>query len=134
MGAGFTTYAGARVSPPPYVDVAAYRATIARLRALRPAQMATTHFAPFAGADVDDFLAASALFVAQLDDAVRAALGREPQPLAALLPACEAAVGPFPQMGIELARSIGAHLDELERAGQAERVEPPGAAPRWALA
>jgi glyoxylase-like metal-dependent hydrolase (beta-lactamase superfamily II) len=134
MGRGFTTSAGARVSPPPYVDVDAYCATIARLSALRPAWLATTHFPPLEGSDASAFLDASAAFVEQLDAAVRAALGREPAPLAALLPLCDAAVGPFPQMGVELARSIGAHLEQLERSGWAERVETAGAPPAWALA
>lgn len=131
MGDGFTTYSGTRVGPPPYGDVAAYLATLARLRALRPARLGTSHFPLLEDDEAGAFLDRSTDFVAQLDAALLGALTRAPQTLAELLPVCDAEIGPFPAMGIELARSIGAHLEQLERAGSVERVERAGSPPAW---
>lgn len=111
MGGGFLNLDDQLVSPPPYVDVDAYRATIARLREAPPRHLETAHFDPLEGAAVGEFLDLGARFVDRLDAALDGALAGGPRPLAELLPECAAVVGPYPEMEVELARSIGAHLD-----------------------
>ena len=63
------------------------------------------------------FLDASAAFVDDLDAAVTAELAAEPRPLEHFWRAADAAVGPFSEMAVELARSVGAHLDQAVRTG-----------------
>lgn len=125
MGRGFETAEGAPAGPPPYVDLAAYRATIARLRALAPARLETSHFAPLTGAAVGRFLDRSERLTEDLERALvrHGAAGgspitRLPAPLAAggpsiaqLLAPVAAELGGYPEMEVELARSIGAHLE-----------------------
>jgi glyoxylase-like metal-dependent hydrolase (beta-lactamase superfamily II) len=107
MGYGFETRAGARAGPPPYVDLRAYRATLERLRALRPALLGTTHFPLLAGDDVAAFLDLSRGFT---DDLERALDGRADVDPGDLLSPVAEALGGFPEMEVELARSIGAHV------------------------
>lgn len=131
---GLYTVDDAIVGPPPYGDVAAYRATIARLERLAPVRLGTSHYAPIEGdAAVTAFLAASAAFVDDLDACVRATLRPEAQPLRAFWERADATVGPFPEMAVELARSVGAHLDAAVAAGAAEQVEAEGL-PAWRAA
>ena len=93
------------ISPPPYASVPAYRATIARLRELRPARLGTSHYSPIEGEQaVTAFLDGSEGFVADLDAAVGAELGAEPQPLEHYWRAADAALGPFVEMAVELAQ------------------------------
>jgi glyoxylase-like metal-dependent hydrolase (beta-lactamase superfamily II) len=133
MGRGFTTVDGARGGPPPYGDVAAYRGSVERLRALAPARLATAHFPLLEGPAVADFLDATVAFADELERALLELLGSTPLPLAALLEPCDAAVGPFPEMPVELARSIGAQLEQLAADGRIVRVRAPGGE-RWARA
>jgi len=117
---GLYTTSDELISPPPYGSVGSYRETISRLRSLRPARLGTSHYAPVEGdAAVAAFLDASAGFVDDLDVAVAAELATEPQPLEHFWRAADAAVGPFSEMAVELARSVGAHLDEAVEQGRA---------------
>ena len=54
-----------------------------------------------------------------LDAAVTAELAAEPRPLEDFWRAADAAVGPFTEMAVELARSVGAHLDHAVADGRA---------------
>jgi hypothetical protein len=122
------------ISPPPYASVPAYRATIARLRELAPARLCTSHYSPTEGEQaVTAFLDASEGFVTDLDAAVAAELGPDPQPLEHYWRAADAALGPFVEMAVELARSVGAHLDNAVDEGRAERSERDGRT-MWAAA
>ncbi|HSS73800.1 MAG TPA: MBL fold metallo-hydrolase [Gaiellaceae bacterium] len=115
------------ISPPPYASVPAYRATIARLRELRPTRLGTSHYSPIEGEQaVTTFLDGSEGFVADLDAAVGSELGAYPKPLEHYWRAADAALGPFVEMAVELARSIGAHLDYAVEEGRAERTERDG--------
>jgi len=84
------------------------------------------------GAEVGEFLALSAAFVADLERIVRRQLDQGPSTVAAITAAAEAELGPFPEMGIELARSVGAHLEEAAERGEARRAE--GAGLTWEAA
>jgi glyoxylase-like metal-dependent hydrolase (beta-lactamase superfamily II) len=117
---GLYTTSDELISPPPYGSVVSYRETIARLRSLGPARLGTSHYAPVEGdAAVEAFLDASAAFVDDLDAAVAAELADEPRALEHFWRTADAAVGPFREMAVELARSVGAHLDEAVARGHA---------------
>jgi len=131
---GLYTTCDELISPPPYASVPAYRATIARLRELAPARLGTSHYSPIEGEQaVTAFLDGSEGFVADLDAAVGAELGADPKPLEHYWRAADSALGPFVEMAVELARSVGAHLDYAVEEGRAERTERDGRAV-WAAA
>jgi glyoxylase-like metal-dependent hydrolase (beta-lactamase superfamily II) len=122
------------ISPPPYASVPAYRATIARLRELRPARLGTSHYSPTEGEQaVSAFLDGSEGFVADLDAAVAAELGADAWPLEQYWRAADAALGPFVELAVELARSVAAHLDHAVEEGRAKRTER-GSRAMWAAA
>lgn len=122
------------ISPPPYVDAAAYRASAEKVRALDPVRLGTSHYAPTEGRDavaafVDDTIA----FVDDLDASIVDTLTDAPQALVTFWERADQATGPFPEMGVELARSVGAHLEDLERRGIAVRDDLDGR-PAWRTA
>ncbi len=132
MELGLYTTEDVRISPPPYGSVSAYRGTVRRLRALGPARLGTSHYAPIEGRDaVKAFLDGTARFVDELDAAVRAELGPEPRPLEHYWRTADAAVGPFSEMAVELARSVGAHLDDAVEEGLAVRAEDADGRAMW---
>jgi glyoxylase-like metal-dependent hydrolase (beta-lactamase superfamily II) len=110
MGRGFVDLSDRLVAPPPYVDLAGYRQTIERLEEIAPKRLGTAHFPLFEGEAVADFLALSRRLTDEVDAAITAASDRATA-VAALLPEVSNALGGYPQMEVELARSIGAHLD-----------------------
>ena len=119
------------VGPPPYSDVRAYRGTVARLRELRPQRLGTSHYAPIEGeAAVTRFLDATDGFVDDLDALVRSELGPEPRPLETYWRAANDELGPFPEMAVELSRSVAAHLDLAVEERRAERTDVDGV-PAW---
>ena len=121
------------IGPPPYASVPAYRATIERLQALAPDRLGTSHYAPIEGPGaVSRFLAETAGFVDDLDAVVRAELDEEPRPLEHFWRAADAALGPFPEMAVELSRSVAAHLDHAVNEGAAARVGG-GHVPLWSV-
>jgi glyoxylase-like metal-dependent hydrolase (beta-lactamase superfamily II) len=132
---GLYTTSDELISPPPYASVRSYRGTIERLCALGPARLGTSHYAAVAGdRAVAAFLDESASFVDDLDAAVRAELGPEPRPLEHYWRAADAALGPFSEMAVELARSVAAHLDDAVDEGRAERSEGASGRAVWAAA
>ncbi len=111
MGLGFETVEGAPAGPPPYVDLDAYRRTIEAVRTLGAARLGTAHFPLFEGAEIDRFCNLSR----ELTDRIEAAIDEQPppegDPVAALLAPVARSLGGYPEMEVELARSIGAHLE-----------------------
>jgi hypothetical protein len=131
---GLYTTSDELISPPPYGSVTAYRATVERLRELAPERLGTSHYAPVEGRRaVDGFLDATASFVDDLDACLDAELGPVQRPLAHYWRAADAAVGPFREMGVELARSVGAHLELAVEEGRAVHGNGPDG-PTWAAA
>lgn len=121
------------ISPPPYGSVPAYRSTIARLRELGPARLGTSHYSPIEGEQaVAAFLDGSEGFVAELDAAIDSELGAEPKPLEHYWRAADAALGPFVEMAVELARSVGAHLDNAVDERRAVRTQDADGRAAWA--
>ncbi len=132
---GLYTTSDDLIGPPPYSSVPAYRGTIERLRELGPERLGTSHYAPIEGRQaVDSFLGASSAFVDDLDACVCGELDARPRGLAELWRAADAAVGPFPEMAVELARSVGAHLDFAVERGIARRREEEGRVTAWVAA
>jgi glyoxylase-like metal-dependent hydrolase (beta-lactamase superfamily II) len=115
------------ISPPPYGSVTAYRSTVERLCSLGAQRLGTSHYAPIEGhAAVDAFLGGTAAFVDDLDACVRAELGAGPKPLEAYWRAADAALGPFREMAVELARSVAAHLELAVEEWDARRGDRDG--------
>lgn len=132
---GLYTTEDTLIGPPPYASVPAYRATIERVRGLDAERLGTSHYAPVEGpADVARFLDATASFVDDLDACVRAALGPQPQPLERYRRLADEALGPFPELGVELARSVAAHLELAVEDGAAERLTGGDGLPAWRAA
>jgi glyoxylase-like metal-dependent hydrolase (beta-lactamase superfamily II) len=130
MGRGFVGTDGRpQVHPPAFEDVDAYLRAIARVRELAPARVCTGHFPLLEDDEVAGFLDASASFVDDVDAALRSELADEPRSLGSLLPDCARRLGGFEEMELELARSLGAHLERLEAAEDAQRLE--GKPPTW---
>jgi molybdenum-dependent DNA-binding transcriptional regulator ModE len=85
-----------------------------------------------AGDEVGRFLRASAAFVDDLDDVILNALRGGPRTVAELTRIGDRRLGPFSAMAHELARSVRANLDDLERRGA---VVVTGTTPaRWTAA
>jgi glyoxylase-like metal-dependent hydrolase (beta-lactamase superfamily II) len=133
MGRGFPDLDGQLLSPPPYLDPAAYRSTSARLAELGPRALGTAHFPTFGAEEAADFLTRAAAFVDDLEAALEGGLGESPRTLAELLAPCAAAVGPYRDAEVELSRSLGAHLEALVAAGGAAATERNGL-PAWTAA
>jgi glyoxylase-like metal-dependent hydrolase (beta-lactamase superfamily II) len=132
---GLYTTSDEIIGPPPYGSVAAYRGTVERLRRLAPSRLGTSHYAPIEGKRaVEDFLDETAGFVDELEACVRSELGPEARPLEHFWRAADSALGPFPEMAVELARSVGAHLDLAVSDGSAARREREAGPPVWASA
>jgi glyoxylase-like metal-dependent hydrolase (beta-lactamase superfamily II) len=129
---GLYTVDDALIGPPPYASVAAYRGTVERLQSLAPRRLGACHYAPIEGPDaVSRFLAETAGFIDDLDAVVRGELDGEARPLEHFWRAADAALGPFPEMAVELSRSVAAHLEHAVDEGVAARAAG-GAVPAWA--
>lgn len=133
LGQGLYNFDHKIIHPPPYMDAAAYENTIEALRNLRPERLLTAHYDVMEGAEVGDFLDASADFVARTRAGVRrVAAANGTVTLAGLLAALGPELGPFTSFPNELAGPIRSHLRELVTEGNVEMV--PGASPpawRW---
>ena len=114
---------GSPAAPPPSIDIAAYRQTIATLWGLRLELLLTCHYPVIRGEEIAAFLDASEAFV---DDAERvtAELLRE---AAGLLTLAEAIAPAAPRLGPfgfadDLKYAMLPHLEQAERQGMAERT------------
>lgn len=109
------TATGEAAFPPTYRYVAAYRATIAELAALRPAALLTAHYPTMVGDDATGFLHASRHFTTTVEDAVRRSLTSGRRTLVDLLPEVNAEVASWPTTGTDgaLAFPVVGHLEDL---------------------
>ena len=125
---------GSPGAPPPYLDIAAYRGTIATLRGLDLDLLLTCHYPVMRGVEIATFLDASEAFV---DDAERVteALLREaggPLTLAEAIDRAAPRLGPF-GFADDLKYAMLSHLELAEARGRAERTVAGGlVAWRWA--
>ena len=111
MGWGFDRHDGGRAGPPPYVDLDAYRQTIETIRGLGAERLGTAHFPTMEGEAIGEFLDRSRRLTDEVEAEVESAPAIEGDPVAALLGPVAARLGGYPEMEVELARSIGAHLE-----------------------
>lgn len=126
---GLYTTGGDLISPPPYGSVTAYRETAEQLRRWTPERLGTSHYPPIEGRSaVEDFLNDTTGFIDDLDACVRSELQTTARPLGAYWRAADAALGPFKEMAVELARSVAAHLDLAVEDGIAVRADRDGLA------
>jgi hypothetical protein len=116
MGEGFDTADSGRAGPPPYVDLPAYRETLARLLELTPLRLATTHYPVLEGAEVTAFLEHSRRFTDDVERAIERAQAAGASDPKTLLGPVAAELGGYPETEHELARSIRAHLDAARHA------------------
>jgi glyoxylase-like metal-dependent hydrolase (beta-lactamase superfamily II) len=131
QGRGFPSRDGRLVGPPAIGDVIGYRATTERLRELDLELLATAHFPLMERGEIAPFLAETLTLMDELEAEIDAALRDGPVTVAALLPRCDAALGPYEELTLELARPIGAALEEREARHEVIRVE--AAVPTWSL-
>lgn len=115
---GFWSRDGRLVGPPAIGDASGYRTSAARLERLELETLATSHFPLLRGDAVMRFLGETTAFMDELDTEIDRALVDGPVTVATLLPRCDAALGPYEELTLELARPIGAILEEREQHGQ----------------
>ncbi len=131
LGRGLYNFDHEIIHPPPYMDAAAYEATIRTLRALQPERLLTAHYDVIEGAEVVDFLDASADFVVRTRAAVRTeAEASGTVTLAGLLAELGPELGPFTSFPNELAGPLRSHLGELVVEGVVGTV-PEANPPAW---
>ncbi len=122
MGAGIPKVDGDLLIAPMYAPPAAYRDTIARVRALGAATLVTGHDPVIAGDGVAAFLDASERAVARLATLVEGALSADPRTLLELCVRVHEAYGGLPpERAPDLALTVDGHLAELVDAGLAAR-------------
>jgi glyoxylase-like metal-dependent hydrolase (beta-lactamase superfamily II) len=105
---GIYDRAGNRLLPPRIYDLAAYRATIRRLRALGPELLLTAHYPVMRREEAQAFLDRSLRFTEELDAAVREELANGVTDLWELTQAVDRRLGPYPEFMIELGASVRA--------------------------
>ena len=132
LGQGLYNFDHEIIHPPPYMDAAAYEGTIDRVRALQPERLLTAHYDVIEGAEVHDFLDASAAFVVRARSGVRAAVkANGTVTLAGLLAELGTDLGPFTSFPNELAGPLRSHLRRAggrrcRRARAGGRIRRPG--------
>jgi glyoxylase-like metal-dependent hydrolase (beta-lactamase superfamily II) len=120
MGRAVPDAAGRPVSPPPYFDVAAYRASLLRLCALGAATLFTAHYpALHDAAAVDAFFAESLAFIDDVDALVGALFTQSDTvlSLAQVCAAIDAQLGPY-DMALQWVPPVRAHLNQLVADGR----------------
>jgi len=134
LGASVPDASGAPLAPPLYVGADAYRATVARIRALAPTLLLTAHYAPMHEEEAGAFVDASGAFADAVDRALRERLRALDAP--ASLAELNAAIADelrtwTPAEDDGLAHTLLAHLELFERTGEARRADAPDGPPRW---
>lgn len=106
---------GRAAFPPTYRDTASYLASIDAFRALAPELVLTAHYPLYEGPAATAFLDRSAEYVAEVDEALTAALrdADEPRTTLELVRAAGAALGPWPADALDY--SVFPATGNLER-------------------
>ena len=110
---------GALLIPPRIYDLAAYRHTIRRLRALEPELLLTAHYPVMDAAAARDFLDRSLAFTHELERAVREEIAAGTHALWPLTQAMDKRFGPYPEFMTELGALVRAAAAPLALRGSA---------------
>jgi glyoxylase-like metal-dependent hydrolase (beta-lactamase superfamily II) len=110
---GIYDRAGTKLIPPRYYEVAAYRETIQRVRALEPDLLLTAHYDPMSRAQAMEFCERSLSYVDAVDSIVRAGRKDGEVRLRELTDRVNAELGPFPEFATEIAAGVRSHLASL---------------------
>lgn len=131
---GLYDVGGNLISPPPYVTLDGYRATIEKLRILGAQRLETAHYPAMEGESVENFLDASYAFTEQLEASCARQLTEQPRSLPELASVIDGEIGPFSEMAVELSRSIHSHLSHMESQGTARRAKSADGQTAWVTA
>jgi len=122
------------VGIPSYLDVAEYRGSIARVRALQPELLLPAHFPPLCGPEIASFLDASESFLSDLEGEIVTMLQQKTSlTLRQLTDAVVAKLAPEADRGMVAALSVDAHLRDLHQRGRC-RVDTYAGVRRFELA
>ena len=105
---GIYSRTGDLLIPPRIYDLGAYRATIARVRALEPELLLTAHWPVLDAAAASDFLDRSLAFTDELEQAVRQEVAAGTTELWPLTQRMNERFGPYPEFMTELGASVRA--------------------------
>lgn len=121
LGSSVLTAKGHPAFPPTYRNIDSYRATIARMQAMQPAQVLCAHYPVYAGTAGGDFLAESQAYTDQVELVVLRALEQSPDPLTLLdvIAATRTDLGTWSAEAAQLlVYPVLGHLEVLEQRGQ----------------
>ncbi|MDQ3943154.1 MAG: MBL fold metallo-hydrolase [Actinomycetota bacterium] len=110
---------GNRLIPPRYFEVGRYRATIRKLRAMRPEYLLTAHYPVMQGQEALDFLDRSLDYTEQVHRTVRESFERGITDLWELTRYTDERLGPYPESMVELGAPVRAHTAVLGVPGTA---------------
>lgn len=129
---GLLTAEGAPAFPPTYRDVEPYRDTIARIMALQPQLLLTSHYPVYAGQQVNDFLDESLAYSEHVETVLVKMLTEHPSPLSllALVERSRQALGSWDESsGALLVYPLLGTLERLEKRGDVVRTPASDDAP-----
>lgn len=122
LDAALPTVDGDAAFPPTYRDVAPYRATIERLRALEPSMVVTGHFPVLTDEDVGAFFDRSDRFTHLVDERLAELLAQAPLTTSEVVATLAPRIGSWPVEAGELGvYPIVGHLEEFEQQGKVAR-------------
>lgn len=128
--------AGAPVFPPTYRYIDAYRGSIARLQALRPEWLLTSHFPTMQGDAAMAFLAESLAYTEQVESVLLARLAGGPLTTVELIQAAGSDLGPWPidETLPALAFPVVGHLERLAAVGAIRQERNASGLVTWHIA
>lgn len=118
LGASVLTADGRPAFPPTYRNVDSYRATIARLQAMRPTTVLGAHYPAYPATAGGDFLAESLIYTDRVESTVSRVLEQSPDALTLLdiIAAARTDLGVWPQDAAQLlVYPVLGHLEALEQ-------------------
>lgn len=135
LGTAMLNAAGERIAAPGYYDPGAYESTIRQLAQCNVDLLLTAHFPPMNRHEAAEFLAASASFVVQLEDALRSALTAGPgRTTRSLVRAVSRELKFWPSLvDMSAVYPVAGHLERMLELGLASVSYARGGVRRWIL-
>ncbi|MFB6136805.1 MAG: MBL fold metallo-hydrolase [Halobacteriaceae archaeon] len=132
FGRGLRDVDGNYLQPPPYFHYPAYETTIQQVESLDPDVLSFTHYDLLEGDAIDDFVADSLDFVAEMETLARDLAADGPVTLQAAIDETVERKGDF-GLNLDLAAPLSAHFSDLVDRGELVRTEVEGV-PAWETA